>query len=85
VDADAGTGAAVDGVGVGVAVVAAGVGSLTGAAAGPFLAQAVHLAAAAIAASLLTLSAAALAYLTVPRMPAVIPAPVPAASSPKEH
>jgi len=59
--------------------------TLTGAAAGPFLAQAVHLAAAAIAASLLTLSAAALAYLTVPRMPAVIPAPVPAASSPKEH
>jgi predicted MFS family arabinose efflux permease len=49
--------------------------TLTGAAAGPFLAQAAHLAAAATAASLLTLCAAALAYLTVPRMPAVIPAP----------
>jgi hypothetical protein len=48
--------------------------TLTGAVAGPFLAQAAHLAAAAIADSLLTLSAAALAYLTVPRMPAVIPA-----------
>jgi len=40
--------------------------TLTGAVAGPFLAQAACLAAAAIAASLLTLSAAALAYLTVP-------------------
>jgi predicted MFS family arabinose efflux permease len=54
--------------------------TLTGAAAGPFLAQAAHLAAAATAASLLTLSAAALAYLTVPRMPAVIPASVPASA-----
>jgi predicted MFS family arabinose efflux permease len=52
--------------------------TLTGAAAGPFLAQAAHLAAAATAASLVTLSAAALACLTVPRMPAVIPGPVPA-------
>jgi predicted MFS family arabinose efflux permease len=55
--------------------------TLAGAAAGPFLAQAAHLAAAATAASLLTLSAAALAYLTVPRMPAVIPASVPAEGS----
>ena len=53
--------------------------TLTGAASGPFLAQAAHLAGAAAVASLLTLSAAALAYLTVPRMPAVIPAPGPAA------
>lgn len=59
--------------------------TLTGAAAGPFLAQAAHLAAAATAASLLTLGAAALAYLTVPPMPAVIPAPVPAASTQKEQ
>jgi predicted MFS family arabinose efflux permease len=47
--------------------------TLTGAVAGPFLAQAAHLATAAATASLLTLSAAALAYLTVPRMPAVSP------------
>jgi predicted MFS family arabinose efflux permease len=46
--------------------------TLSGAVAGPFLAQAAHLTAAATAASLLTLSAAALAYLTLPRMPAVI-------------
>lgn len=45
--------------------------TLTGAAAGPFLAQAAHVTAAAGAASLLTVSAAVLAYLTVPRMPAV--------------
>ena len=40
--------------------------TLAGAAAGPFLAQAAHLTAAAASASLLTLCAAALAYLTVP-------------------
>jgi MFS family permease len=51
--------------------------TVTGAVAGPFLAQTVHLAAAAIVASLLTLSAAALAYLTVPGTPAVIPASTP--------
>ena len=48
--------------------------TLAGAVAGPFLAQAAHLAAAAAVASLLTLGAAALAYRTVPRMPAVVPA-----------
>jgi predicted MFS family arabinose efflux permease len=58
--------------------------TLTGAATGPFLAQAAHLAAAATTASLLTLGAAALAYLTVPRMPAVIPGPAPAASGFRE-
>jgi predicted MFS family arabinose efflux permease len=46
--------------------------TLTGAVAGPFLAQAAHLTAAATAASLLTLSAAALAYVTVPRLPGVV-------------
>jgi predicted MFS family arabinose efflux permease len=40
--------------------------TLTGAVTGPFLAQAAHLAAAATVASLLTLGAAALTYLTVP-------------------
>jgi predicted MFS family arabinose efflux permease len=50
--------------------------TLIGAAAGPFLAQAAHLEAAATVASLFTLSAAALAYLTVPGMPVVIPASV---------
>jgi hypothetical protein len=39
---------------------------------GPFLAQSVHLTATAAAASLLTLSAAALAVLTVPQLPAII-------------
>jgi predicted MFS family arabinose efflux permease len=43
--------------------------TLTGAVAGPFLAQAAHLAAAATAASILTISAAVLAYLTVPLTP----------------
>ncbi|HUB37835.1 MAG TPA: MFS transporter [Streptosporangiaceae bacterium] len=52
--------------------------TLCGAVAGPFLAQAAHLAAAAITASLVTACAAGLAYLTVPRMPAVIPASAPA-------
>jgi predicted MFS family arabinose efflux permease len=46
--------------------------TLVGSVAGPFLAQAAHLAGAATAASLLTLGAAALAFLTVPRMPAII-------------
>ena len=45
--------------------------TLSGAVAGPFLAQTAHLTAAATAASLLTLGAAALAHLTVPRTPAV--------------
>ena len=46
--------------------------TLAGSVGGPFLAQAAHLAAVATAASLLTLTAAALAFLTVPRMPAII-------------
>ena len=53
--------------------------TLAGAVAGPLLAQAAHLAAAASGASLLTLGAAALAYRTMPRMPAVIPESVPTA------
>jgi predicted MFS family arabinose efflux permease len=55
--------------------------TLTGVVAGPMLAQAAHLAAAATAASLLTLTAAALAHLTLPPMPAVIPHASPAAGS----
>ena len=51
--------------------------ALIGSVAGPFLAQAAHLAAAAAAASLLALGAAALAFLTVPRMPAIIICPPP--------
>jgi MFS family permease len=47
--------------------------SLIGAGTGPFLAQAAHLTGVAVAASLITLSAAALAFLAVPRMPAIIP------------
>ena len=47
-------------------------GTLIGSVAGPFLAQAAHLAAVATAASLVTLGAAALAFLTVPRTPAII-------------
>jgi MFS family permease len=43
--------------------------TLTGAVAGPFLAQTAHLTATATVASLLTLSAAAMAYLTVPGTP----------------
>src|SRR5258708_4491356 len=46
--------------------------SLIGSVAGPFLAQAAHLLAVATAASLVTVSAAALAFLTVPQMPAII-------------
>jgi predicted MFS family arabinose efflux permease len=49
--------------------------SLIGAVAGPFLAQAVHLAGLAIVASLVTLGAAALTRLIVPRMPATVPQP----------
>jgi len=45
--------------------------TLAGAVAGPFLAQEAHFAAVAVAASLLTFGAAALACLTVPQMPAV--------------
>ena len=58
--------------------------TLTGAVAGPFLAQAAHLVAVATAASLITLTAAALAYLTMPRMPAVIPMPAPTAGTGKD-
>jgi MFS family permease len=56
--------------------------SLIGAVAGPFLAQAVHLAGLAIVASLVTLGAAALTRLIVPRMPATVPEPEPGAPSP---
>ena len=56
--------------------------TLTGAVAGPFLAQAAHLIAVATAASIGTLSAAALAYLIVPPVPTVIPA---LAVLPREH
>jgi MFS family permease len=49
--------------------------TLAGAAAGPFLAQAVHLTGLAAVAALLTLSAAALAGLTIPRLAAISPAP----------
>jgi MFS family permease len=48
---------------------------LAGAVAGPFLAQAIHLAGLAVVASLLTLGAAALSRLAVPRMAAVVPPP----------
>jgi MFS family permease len=51
--------------------------TLTGAVAGPFLAQAVHFTGLAATASLVTLSAAALTFLTVPRLPAIIPAQIP--------
>jgi MFS family permease len=47
--------------------------TLIGAVTGPFLAQAAHFAGLAAAASLGTLSAAALTFLTVPRLPSVIP------------
>ena len=47
--------------------------TLFGATAGPFLAQAAHFPGIAIAASLTTLSAAALTLLVMPRMPAIIP------------
>jgi predicted MFS family arabinose efflux permease len=47
--------------------------TLVGSIAGPFLTQAAHLLAAAVAASLVTLSAAALARLTMPPMPALPP------------
>jgi MFS family permease len=48
--------------------------TLTGALAGPFLAQAANISGLAVAASLLTVSAAALTWLTVPRLPAITPA-----------
>jgi MFS family permease len=48
---------------------------LTGAVAGPFLAQTAHLAGLAALASLVTLGAAALTRLTVPRMAAIAPGP----------
>jgi predicted MFS family arabinose efflux permease len=48
--------------------------TLAGAVAGPFLAQAVHFNGVATVASLVTLSAAALTFLTVPRVPARFPA-----------
>jgi predicted MFS family arabinose efflux permease len=51
--------------------------TLIGSVAGPFLAQAAHLVAVAAAASLVTISAAAVAFRTVPRMPAVVPAESP--------
>ncbi len=51
--------------------------TLTGAVAGPLLAQAVHFNGVATVASLVTLSAAALAFLSVPHMPAIIPAQFP--------
>jgi hypothetical protein len=47
--------------------------------AGPFLAQAVHLAGLAVVASLVTLAAATLTRLAVPRMAAIVPEPPPAA------
>ena len=53
--------------------------TLAGAVAGPFLAQAVHFNGMATVASLLTLSAAAITFLTVPRMPASIPVQFPSA------
>jgi predicted MFS family arabinose efflux permease len=46
--------------------------TLTGSVAGPFLAQAAHLVAVAAAASLVTLGAAALAFLTMPQMSAIV-------------
>jgi MFS family permease len=55
--------------------------TLTGAVAGPFLAQAVHFSGVATVASLVTLGAAALTFLTVPRMPAISRGRVPAAEA----
>jgi MFS family permease len=52
---------------------------LIGAVAGPILAQAVHLAGLAVVASLVTLAAATLTRLAVPRMAAIVPEPPPAA------
>jgi MFS family permease len=53
--------------------------TLLGAAAGPFLAQAAQLTGVAIAASLVTLSAATLTWLIVPRMTTIVPVPPAAA------
>ena len=50
---------------------------LIGAVAGPFLAQALHLAGLAAVASLVTLAAAALARLTVPSLAAIVPVRIP--------
>ena len=50
--------------------------TLAGAVAGPFLAQAVQFTGAAAVASLVTLSAAALTFLTVPRLPAITGLPL---------
>ena len=50
---------------------------LLGALAGPFLAQAIHLTGLALAASLVTLAAAALTLLTVPRLAAKVPQAIP--------
>lgn len=51
--------------------------TLLGAGAGPFFAQAAHISGVGIAASLVTLCAAALTFLIVPRMPAIAPPPAP--------
>ena len=57
--------------------------TLAGAAAGPFLAQAADISGVGIAASLVTLSAAVLAFRIVPRTPAIAPAhPAAAAAAP---
>jgi predicted MFS family arabinose efflux permease len=50
--------------------------TLIGAVVGPFLAHATHFSGVAAVASLVTLSAAALTFLIVPRMPGIIPVPV---------
>ena len=50
--------------------------TLAGAVAGPFLAEAVHFNGVATVASLVTLSAAALTFLTVPRLPAITGLPL---------
>jgi predicted MFS family arabinose efflux permease len=55
--------------------------TLVGAVAGPFLAQAAHFAGVATAASLGTLSAAALTFLIVPRLSSVVPAGTPRAGA----
>jgi predicted MFS family arabinose efflux permease len=56
--------------------------TLAGAVTGPFLAQAAHFAGVATVASIGTLGAAALTFLTVPRMSSVIPASMPGGSGP---
>jgi MFS family permease len=54
---------------------------LLGALAGPFLAQAIHLTGLAATASLVTLAAAALTCLSVPRLAAIVPQPIPSEES----